>query len=118
MTPAELSEIEALTARGVPKILIAATLRLRLSDVKDAFVEGQSKNAIESYRQLCILKALADPYPEEAAEYLYVRSVPVRVIANVRLVKHNHEFGEVAQKKKAGYQAKQLELARARLRVG
>lgn len=114
----ELSEIEALTARGLTNADIAAALGLRATDVDGSLAKPLKRDAIDRYHQDCIGRALADPYPDEAAEYLYVRSVPKRVIVKVGLIRRHHEFDGTTREKKTRYQARQLELARTRLAAG
>ena len=113
----ELAEIEVFAARGLTNAAIAKGLGLRTLDVDGTLAESSKRDAIDRYRRQCMRRALADPYPDEAAEYLYVRGVPKRMIADAGLTLHRHEFGEVAVEKKVGYQARQLELARARLQA-
>ena len=62
-----------LLVRGVPASAIASDLGVTYEDIRVAECMVESNKAKQRYHDACLSRALADDFPAEAAEYLFVR---------------------------------------------
>lgn len=113
LTQLQMDVAAHLIVRGVSDNRVALALGVRKSMVAESIGRPvRAGTEVDDYRAECLERALADPYPEEAAEYLYVRSVPLFTIETSGLLKRPASFDP---EKRVRYQAKQVELALKRL---
>ena len=107
-------EITALTCRGLSGPQIASGLNLDLTRVRRIAVTARKDGDVDAYRDACLWRTQMDPHRLEAAEYLSVRGVPVKVIRQRLKIQDTIVF---STEKKEHYQQRQLERARKQLEL-
>jgi hypothetical protein len=69
----QAAAVEFLLVRGVPASAIASDLGVTFDDIRVVECMVERSKAKQRYRDACLSRALADDFPAEAAEYLFVR---------------------------------------------
>lgn len=101
-----------LIQRGLNAPQIATGLGIDLRAVEIIATGCRKDGEVDRYRDECLWRAQLDGQRHEAAEYLFVRGVPLRAIGERLRMTPNRPYD---RSKKEAYQERQLERARDEL---